>query len=254
MGKLFRSFAVLSLVALCAGIAAEGFAQGYTGGGALAPSPAPSPGNQQPRGYRGLIPGEVDPLPPQEQPQAQTPRQPRTPAGRQPDPQMTYIPPDAQPDAPKMTYAPGMTPSRMMTADELKRIAAAAGVQLQLDLVPAELVKNIHIPSRVYSVLSSPQHRIDGMLPTEFAVKRQIDITMEKIRLAPADARGKVIAEAIQTLSNARHGMRLGSDVPDVIFESMGAPAVYVQESREASGKALRRLTEAITQLRNMQR
>jgi hypothetical protein len=253
--KLYQSFAVLSVCLLCGAGPAYAQGGGYTGGGVLAPAPAPNTPKEEPPGYRGLIPGRVDPAPEAQQPlpeQAQTP--PRRPAPEAPTPQMSYVPDGAAPAAPNMSYAPGTAPTRMMTADELKRIAAAAGVQLRLDLVPAELVKNIHIPSRVYSLLSSPQYRIDGMLPTEFAIKRQIDVTMERIRgMRDPEARRQAVGEAIRTLTNAKQGMRMSGEVPDVIFESMGAPAVYVQESREASANSLQRLAEALDQLRRMQ-
>lgn len=273
MRQLFHSLGVVSLLALCA-VATPGHAQSQdnTFSGALAP--AHNPGEtKQPEGYRGVMPGHVA-APPQQPVQAQTPDPAAKPAKKMP---RTAPVADDQPDAaaaaaptartPRnkhnmstpdggMSVRPGFEKHKALTAEDLKQIAAMTGIEVHLDQIPENMANAIHMPAHVYPIVSLPQPRIDGMLPLEFSAKQMVDKEMQDVSAASnlsPEAHRKALGDAVTVLSNFAHSARVKRDMPAEIYQTMGVPSTYINESHEGAAKAAERLEAAIKTLQQQQ-
>ena len=268
---LFHSLGFVSLLALCIAAPVPGRAQTQdnTFSGALAPAHKPGE-TKQPEGYRGVIPGHTGAAPEQPiQAQPQDDNTGKKPAKRMPrvaptsdDSETGAIPSRQQrkhsvstPDG-GMSTRPGFEKHKALTADDLKQIAAMTGIEIRLDQMPGNMADAIHMPAHVYPLVSLPSPRIDGMLPLEFGAKQMIDKEMQDVtnagNLSP-EARKKVVDDAIVILSNFAHSARVKRDMPSEIYETMGVPKTYINESKESSSKAAERLEAAIKTLQGLE-
>lgn len=263
MRKLFHSWGMVSLLALCCAFAGRVQAQENTFGGAIAPSQTHTPSTkQEPQGYRGVMPGHVAPVP---KPEVQADTTDETPVKPVPTARAprNHAVQEEQPDTPargarkpRMSMRPGASPPKPLTAEDLRQIAALTGIEVRMDKLANSLADAVHMPAHVYPLVSLPQPRVDGMLPMEVSAKGMIDKSMQDIKQASAlspEARRKAIDDSITALSNFARGARIERDMPADIYETVGAPPLYVSESREGAGKAAERLQEALKNLRKMQ-
>lgn len=278
MNKLFH-FGVVSLLALCVAVPLSAHAQSATNtqappentfSGAIAPAHHPAETGKQPEGYRGVLPGHTGPAPTQPvQAQSQdddnakpVKRMSRTPKkdaedAAQGDTQKSPRGKHAvsRPDR-GMSQRPGFEKHKELTAEDLKQIAAMTGIEIRLDQIPTNMANAIHMPAHVYPLVSLPSPRVDGMLPLEFSAKQMIDKEMQDVdnagKISP-EAHEKALNDAITILSNFAHSARVKRDMPADIYQSMGVPNTYIQESKEGSGKAADRLEAAIKTLQQQQ-
>lgn len=241
----------------------SGNGDGYSG--LIPPSPqTPADNAPQPRGYAGVIPGETvtqsggegdvtgsGKTAKRTAPTSYSPAQDRS-IEQGTDSGSGFTPIRRTPE---MTYRPGFKPRPpVLTAEQLKTLSTLAAHGIDFSKLPASFEKSIHMPPGTFETLSHPQNRIDGMLPTEFAIKRMIDTTMSIVNnpQLTADQRHAQAQAAIDRLSRMADGMRITKNIPMSIYEKMGAPEVYVQQELEGSTKALDRLNEALNALSQM--
>jgi hypothetical protein len=289
--KFSDKLALASGVLLCAGLCfaqpMHAKAQGYSGlipddtpaassgnsggsddgyAGVIAAPPQESHGRNaapEPQGYAGVISGAVPDdggqtrragkNAPRTAPQSHaTIYSPATarPVTRGSDPGYTPVKRD-----PQVSYRPGFKQRPpALTVDDLKTLATLLKHGIDFGKLPESFEKTIHMPAGTFKILSHPQNRIDGMLPTEFAVKRMVDTTMTMVNnpiLSP-DERHKQAQAAIQRLGRMADGLRISTSIPQSIYDKMGAPDVYVQEQKEGGAQALKRLNDALYTLSQM--
>jgi hypothetical protein len=136
----------------------------------------------------------------------------------------------------------------MLSADQMALIAKLSGMKFDLKQLPENMRESIKINPKVYSLVSSPATRIDGMLPTEYGMKRMIDTNLfmiEQSNFAPPQKKEALIDLMIR-LRQMADALRLRQNVPVELYAQMGAPAIYVQEEKEGVGKGIVRLDQAI--------
>jgi len=221
--------------------------------GATRLNPAEAPG------YEGLVPGKVAKPPEQQATQRpeQTPIPPKQPttvvakdAGKKPAYKFT------PPRVVEMSPRPGASRNQPITsAEQLEQLAASHGVRLEIAKMTPEMEANIKVSPKAYSLGSSPQVRVDGMLSAELMVKKQIDLVMKSLNLpniTPAQRQRNARA-GYERLLKLADIYRYKANMPDGLYQKMGVPAIFVQEQKEANTKALARLQSAFEVLRPLQ-
>lgn len=93
------------------------------------------------------------------------------------------------------------------------------------------------------------------MLPAEYATKQSVDRIMAVVKDPNASKkvradRAKKAAERLATMSR---GMRARANIPDKAYKSSGASDVFIKEQREGTDAALRRINNAMTELKKYQ-
>ncbi|MBI1215297.1 MAG: hypothetical protein GC185_05690 [Alphaproteobacteria bacterium] len=284
MKKFSIRLALVAAAFFCVGMAGQAFAQGYGGlipddepaatgnsnsnsnanddgyGGLIAPSQPEPTGVSQPRGYDGVIPGAVDSQPTGTRSAKTGGQNGKASTGANLSPaQYGQIAKSMDPDAargytpihrtPEVTYRPGFHDrAPALSVDDLKALAALLKHGIDFGKLPAEFEKSIHMPPGTFHRLSHPQNRIDGMLPTEYAIKRMIDTTMKLVNdpsYTPEQRHRQALA-AMDRLERMATGMAVTASIPKSIYDKMGAPEVYVQQETEGSQRALKRLHDAM--------
>lgn len=220
--------------------------------GATRQNPAEAPG------YEGLVPGKVAKPPPRataQQPE-QTPIPPKqntTVVAKNPDkPAYKFTPARVV----EMTPRPGASRYQPITsAEQLEQLAAGHGVRLEIAKMTPEMEANIKVSPKAYSLGSSPQVRVDGMLSAELMVKKQIDLVMKSLNLPnlTPDQRRRNARAGYERLLKLADIYRYKANMPDGLYQKMGVPAIFVQEQKEANTKALTRLQDAFQVLRPLQ-
>jgi hypothetical protein len=265
--NLFLTTAVIAGLAICAPV----FAQGYKGvmsgssndgyGTVMPPSEKTETG-KGPKGYRGVIPGETlnetpaaDPALPDEEVEDQV----KAPPAQQtrPAPVAKQLRMSTERQRPRQTYVPGQGPrTPMLTAEQLKLISTLSGMKIDLKKLPENMRESIKINPKVYSLVSSPATRIDGMLPTEFGAKKMIDTNMyiiDQSNFTPEKKKEAYIDLMIR-LRQMADGLRMRQSVPNELYAQMGVPAIYVQEEKEGTAKGIARLDQAIKYIYELQK
>ncbi len=220
--------------------------------GATRQNPAEAPG------YEGLVPGKVAKPPPRataQQPE-QTPIPPKqntTIVTKDPGkPAYKFTPPRVV----EMTPRPGASRYQPITSPEqLEQLAAGHGVRLEIARMTPEMEANVKVSPKAYSLGSSPQVRVDGMLSAELMVKKQIDLVMKSLNLPnlTPDQRRRNARSGYERLLKLADIYRYKANMPDGLYQKMGVPAIFVQEQKEANTKALARLQDAFQVLRPLQ-
>lgn len=231
-------------------------------GGILAPPdtdewgrPAPA---EDPKGYSGLIPGatpDYDWASPVDdhEPRARQKQRPMTPIRgefRSPfAPVKSPIPEKiSTPKLPKMTYAPWAGPPlEAISRDDLITIARLSKYDINLSELSPEMERRLGLPSGIAKVTNDFRlPRIDGMVPSEFAVKRSIDAVMSVVEGKSGDQRRKAAQAAYDRLSQMASGYRSMKAVPASMYKRLGAGDGYLEDQQEGYSNALDRLEEAL--------
>ncbi|MEZ0260225.1 MAG: hypothetical protein ACAH80_04405 [Alphaproteobacteria bacterium] len=273
--KNFRfAMTVVAGLALCGPAifvpGADALAQGYKlaepqsdGYGTIMPPSKKKNSADEPQGYRGVIPGKIgdepqtgDPAtdPVSDEPDEEVEDAVKKPVGKQPAAtQQQQKPRVSTPRArERITYQPGKGPrTPMLSADQMALIAKLTGMKFDLKQLPENMRESIKINPKVYSLVSSPATRIDGMLPTEYGAKRMIDVNrymIEQSNFTPERKKEALIDLMIRLRQHA-DALRLRQNVPIELYAQMGVPAIYVQEEKEGVNKGIQRLDAAIKQI-----
>lgn len=272
-------FLIVGVIAAALAVAApssEAAAQGYQG---LIPDnqpqkPAPktapeAPGyhglispdrrKEAPKGYDGVMPGYV---PERETgiintaPPGTAAAPESTPAPKQAAAPHDYTPAPQDKRVVAMTPRPGSIPPRpIRTAQDLEDFARMQGFELNLPKLTDEMAARIKVSPKAYSLASSPRMRINGMLPQEAMIKKQIEQVMFSINikgLTPEQRRRNARA-GYEKLKMFADGFMHKKGIPDEVYSTMGVPGVFVQEQRESTDKSLERLREAFKTLQPLQ-
>jgi len=221
---------------------------------------SPNRRTDAPKGYEGVVPGFV--------PERETGIIDATPPSAAAAPQSTPVPKQAAippkytpaPDAPKrvvaMTPAPGSRPlPTIRSAQDLEDFARMQGFELKLPKLTEEMAARIKTSPKTYSLTSSPGMRINGMLPQEAMIKKQIEQVMFSINmkgLTPEQRRRNARA-GYEKLKMFADSFMYKKSIPDEVYVAMGAPSIFVKEQRESTDKALERLREAFKTLQPLQ-
>lgn len=227
--------------------------QGYQG--LIAPAQ-----REAPRGYEGVVPGQV----PERQPAfTATPRPDKTaPPTQTAAPNVTAPPMTTDTTRPPeqrvaaMTPRPGAIPFRpIRTAEDLEALAHLHGMKLNLPKLSDEVAARIKISPKSYSIVSSPRTRIDGMLPPEAMIKKQIEQVMFSVNMPNItnEQRRRNARAGYERLLKFADTFTYKASLPDDLYEKMGLPAIFVQEQKEGNTKALMRLDEAFKVLKPLQ-
>lgn len=214
---------------------------------------------ERPRGYEGVLPGEI----PERQPAfTATPRPDKAAPKTQTAAPGVAAPPIAdatRPDEQRvaaMTPRPGAIPFRpIRTAEDLEALARLHGMKLELPKLSDEVAARIKISPKSYSIVSSPRIRVDGMLPPEVMIKKQIEQVMFSINMPNItnEQRRRNARAGYERLLKFADTFTYKASLPDSLYEKMGLPAIFVQEQKEANTKALMRLNEAFKVLKPLQ-
>lgn len=215
---------------------------------------------ERPRGYEGVLPGEMPERPPAftavpAPDRAATPTQTAAPGIVAPAVTADSTRPDKQRVA-AMTPRPGAVPYRpIRTVEDLEALAQVHGLRLNLPKLDEEIAARIKIPPKVYNVVSSPRMRTDGMLPAEVMIKKQIDQVMFSINIPNItnEQRRRNARAGYERLMKFADSFTYKANLPDSLYEKMGAPTIFVQEQKEGTSKALMRLDEAFKVLKPLQ-
>lgn len=247
---------VFAGLALCGPALAQGYKlaepqnDGY---GTVMPPSKKTPRADEPQGYRGVIPGKVGDQTPASDPVEDEEVQDtvKKPVAAQPvqklQSERSRVSPPRQRE--RMTYQPGKGPrTPMLSADQMALIAKLSGMKFDLKQLPENMRESIKINPKVYSLVSSPATRIDGMLPTEYGAKRMIDANLhliEQSNFAP-EQRKEALIDLMIRLRQQADALRMRQNVPLELYAQMGVPAIYVQEEKEGVNKSIVRLDQAI--------
>ncbi len=224
---------------LVAGVFSLGAApQAYAGSGyqgLFAPSGDDAKKNTAPEtkpapGYEGVIATPPDPK-----------RAPEEPAGY-----AGLVPGKVKKPAPKTDVA--KTAPVIKNAEDIK---TAAAIRSAGKVKPPKPTIATTAPSRN----GKPRTRVEGMLPAEYATKQSVDRIMAVVKDPNASKkvradRAKKAAERLATMSR---GMRARANIPDKAYKSSGASDVFIKEQREGTDAALRRINNAMTELKKYQ-
>lgn len=261
--KNFRfAMTVVAGLALCA----PAFAQGYKlaepqsdGYGTIMPPSKKTPNANEPQGYRGLIPGKVGDNAPTSDPvgdDEDVEDAVKKPVGKQPanTPKLQTQRSNVSTPRPRerMTYQPGKGPrTPMLSADQMALIAKLSGMKFDLKQLPENMRESIKINPKVYSLVSSPATRVDGMLPTEYGAKRMIDTNRHLIEQSgfTPERKKEALIDLMIRLRQQADALRMRQNVPLELYAQMGVPTIYVQEEKEGVTKGIQRLDAAIKQI-----
>lgn len=214
---------------------------------------------EKPRGYEGVVPGETPerapaftavPSPDKAAPQTQV----AAPSVTAP-PMADATRPEEQRVA-AMTPRPGAIPFRpIRTAEDLEALARLHGMKLELPKLSDEIAARIKISPKSYSIVSSPRIRIEGMLPPEAMIKKQIEQVMFSVNMPniTKEQRRRNARAGYERLLKFADTFTYKANLPDSLYEKMGLPAIFVQEQKEANTKVLMRLDEAFRVLKPLQ-
>jgi hypothetical protein len=222
--------------------------------------PPPSQRREAPRGYEGVVPGHVPerntgiinatPVP-----DTDTAKAP----GATPAPQtagIDYTPAPEDQRVVAMTPRPGSIPTRpIRTAQDLEDFARLQGFELNLPKLTDEMAARIQVSPKAYSIASSPRLRINGMLPQEAMIKKQIEQVMFSVNmkgLTPEQRRRNARA-GYEKLKMFEDGFMHKRSISDEVYTTMGVPGIFVQEQRESTEKSLKHLGEAFKTLKPLQ-
>lgn len=273
---LHKGFWVAGLFAgtLMLAPAATVWAQGYDGlipDNRAKPAPRPAPvehgyegvvpqarNPDGPSGYQGVMPGHV---PERESgiinaTPARTAKTPATTPAAQPTTDLDYTPPPEDKRVAAMTPRPGAVPPRpIRTAQDLEDLARRHGFQLNMPKLTDEMAARINVSPKAYSIASSPRMRINGMLPQEAMIKKQIEQVMFSIQMPgiTPEQRRRNARAGYEKLKMFADGFMHKANVPDDVYTAMGVPGVFVQEQKESTEKSLGRLREAFKTLKPLQ-
>lgn len=232
-----------------------------TFGGILAPEDSDQWGRpmpaEDPKGYPGLVPGttpDYDWSSPRERPrQKQRPMSVKPGEYRSPfAPVKSPVPEKiSTPALPKMTYAPWSGPPlETLTSEDLVTIARLSKYNISLNSLTPEMEERLGLPSGIAKAVHDFRlPRIDGMVPSEFAVKRSIDAVMSVVEGKSGASRRKAAEAAYDRLSQMASGYRSMKAVPQSVYKRFGAGDGYLEDQREGYNKALDRLEEALQAL-----
>lgn len=267
--RVHRRFAVALSLLLLAGGASVALAQGYSGLIPDASSDAPQQKGDD--GYSGLI-APTTPAPAFQAPEVipqpvrkQTKKQPAAAAAQKPpvaeNPNVAIMPSGAVNITPikrpaEMTPIPSAPESYpIVSVEQLRNLAMMMGVEIKRTEIPPEMAKMIKLPPATYSFISGPRARIEGMLPMEYMVKSKVDMYMKSITdpATPAPQRREIAKDAYDILLNLKDGLTTKKNLPDKLYEAMGAPVVYVQEEKEGVDRGLARLDAALKVMKGYQ-
>lgn len=232
-----------------------------TFGGILAPADSDEWGRpvpaEDPSGYPGLIPGTTPDhdwstnggKPRYKQrPMTTKPGEYRSPFAPQRTPRPEGI---STPKLPKFTYAPWAGPPlEALTSEDLITIAKLSKYNININNLSPEMEQRLGLPrgtSQAFNDARLP--RIDGMVSSEFAVKRSIDAVMSIVESKSGEAQRKAAEAAYDRLSMMAAGYRTMKAVPVSMYKMMGAGDGYLKDQREGYDNALDRLEEALQAL-----
>jgi hypothetical protein len=158
--------------------------------------------------------------------------------------------------APKITYIPGFGPDvPALTADDIKILASLAANKITFNRLTPKMEQEYGLPigtSEAINRVRSP--RLDGMLPSEFAVKSTVDSIMSLVESREGESRKKAAAAAYQRLSVMADGFRQLNSVPKEIYTAMGTGDAYMKDTKEGYTNGLGRLQEAMEALDKIKR
>jgi len=181
---------------------------GYEGVLAPAPNPSVSPlvsAPAEPLGYSGLIPGA----------------------------------------APKPAASPAPEKSLITKgAEGIKALAAILSKDKDGDGLLDKLKKPTKVPEQTLARMNKPRGRIEGMLPAEYAARRNVDDIMKAIGSKEDAARAENI---LNTLAD---GFRAKKSVPERVYKQKGLSDDYIKEEREGTEKALARINAALDDIK----
>ena len=214
-----------------------------------------------PSGYQGVMPGHVperetgiiNATPKPADTAAKTP-------GTTPAPQQAagidYTPAPEEKRVVGMTPRPGAVPHRpIRTAQDLEDLARMHGFQLNMPKLTDEMAARIKVSPKAYSIASSPRLRLNGMLPQEAMIKKQIEQVMFSINMPglTAEQRRRNARAGYEKLKMFADGFMHKASIPDEVYSTMGVPGIFVQEQKESTEKSLARLREAFKTLKPLQ-
>ena len=214
-----------------------------------------------PSGYQGVMPGHVPDRPtgiidatpkPDADRTAQTPNS--TPAPQAAD--LDYTPTAQEPRVAAMTPRPGAVPNRpIRTAEDLEALARMHNFQLNMPKLTDEMAARIQVAPKAYSIASSPRLRLNGMLPQEAMIKKQIEQVMFSINMPGLTAaqRQRNARAGYEKLKMFADGFMHKASIPDEVYTAMGVPGIFVQEQKESTDKSLNRLRDAFKTLKPLQ-
>lgn len=208
---------------------------GYSG--VIAPK-IPDRAALPPAGYKGLLPGSV------QQPSVQKD------ALAQPS-QQTAMPATADEESlrPQFGQRRGIS-----TAEELKALAEQNSLYKGLDINSPEFSNMMKLPPRVQALTDGPRSRIEGLLPTEYVTKAQVEETLKALKnnVLSAEARRDLAKKSYDALSMSIESLRYKKSIPEIFYKKMGVSDVFLQEEREGDQNALRRLEAALEEIKGM--
>lgn len=276
--NLFLTTAVIAGLAFCIPAFAQGYKgvmsdpKGSDGYGTVMPPSEKKETSKEPRGYRGLIPGETAPSntgsdtgdtnvteadthdEDVEDPVKKAPATQQSPrnATQAKQPRMS-----SERQRPRQTYVPGQGPrTPMLTAEQLKLISSLSGMKVDLKQLPENMRSIVKFNPKLYGLVSSPATRIDGMLPTEFGAKKMIDTNLyliEQSNFTP-EKKKEALIDLMIRLRQMADGLRLRNNIPGELYAQMGVPTIYVQEEKEGTAKGIARLDKAIKYIYDLQK
>lgn len=236
----------------------ESLAQGYTG--LIAGGGNDKKTNDQPLGYKGLIPGYVPPAQQQQAPAtAPQQQQSRKPGAVTAPPAQAAAPrvPSSRQHRENISYQPGYSPSTIRTIDDIKFRAgrkAQADINWEEGQIPPQIEKTLFraLSPREKDILSAPAMRVKGMMPREYTTKKKIDSLMSFVAnpSLPPEERRINAEKARQKLVQHAQYLEIKARVPDAIYEKMGLPGSYVRETREDVRKSLALVEAALNNLK----
>lgn len=249
MRILARSLVALLAVVIMAAFAERVLAQGYEG--LMAPAPGETTPDRPP-GYEGVMPGWIAP-PPREEvviPKAVPPK-----AVTPPQAARTVTVPAVK-GRPAQTPVPGRTLNKQTPSDELKTLSMIRGLDVDMNKVPDRLEGNaVRLPAVSIEALSRPRPRMNGMLPLETSIRRNVAQIMSYVkneRLSQAQ-REENAKNAYKQLEDLRAGLKFKGQAPESIYQRMGLPDIYIKEEKESISSTLAFVEEAMAELKGYQ-
>lgn len=253
--------AFLLSAAFSLGIAAGGifpqksFAQSKGYEGLIAPDNPVVEKKSEPPGYSGLIAGPVPEAKKAEAPSENNPENNQA----QTVPQKDVVQNQASPQ-PQITYAPGYTPPKVRTVEDIKAVAEGKGplalsnAAFKPEQLPEGFMEKISgaITPEIRKGLMVPRMRFDdGMLPREYTTKKSIDSLISSVTDETLSDSARTInkARAKDQLARMLKAMQAQKDVSGWVFEKLDFPAAYAKDEVQSVDQSLARIKLAIEQM-----
>jgi hypothetical protein len=241
MRIMVRSIIGLLAMVMVAAFAGRVLAQGYDGlmSPASPAETAPAKPDTRPPGYEGVMPGWTPPPPKEEVaiPKAAPPK-----AVAPPRAAKTVTVPAKAAQKPRQTPIPGQSLRKQTPSDELRTLSMLRGLDVDMNKIPDRLEgHNVRLPAASIEALSRPRPRVNGMLPMEMMIVRNVDQIMTYVknpRLSEAK-RMENARSAYKQLEDLRAGLKFKSQAPEAVYRKLGLPDVYIQEEKESIKKTL---------------